>query len=606
MPGIFGIISNSPHEKIERELRVMMGCMMHEPFYNSGTYLNESMGIYLGWICHRNSFDDCMPVFNERKDMVLVFTGENFPDPTAIDHLKRIGHSFDTSNASYLIHLYEESPDDFLMQLNGWFSGILIDSRNDKATLFNDRYGMQRLYIHESKDEFLFSSEAKALLEIRPELRSLHFKGLGEYLTCGCVLENRTLFSNILLLPGGSEWTFQGGTCTKKASFFKPSDWENQPVLDNETFYSRLKKTFLNILPRYFNSSEPIGMSLTGGLDTRMIMACINCPPGSLPCYTFGGMYRECLDVSISKKVAEVCKQSHRVLELGDKFLSDFPKYAEKSVYISDGLLDACGSYELYLNKVAREIAPVRMTGNYGSEILRSARAFKAIQPRDGLLERAFLVHVREAVDTFTEVSRGHKLTFAAFKQGPWAGCGRLSVEQSQLTMRTPFMDNDLVSLVYRAPKQAIANHEVSLRLIKDCNPVLTGILTDRGIGLTDNSFSLLTRFYYNFLIRSEYYYNHGMPDWLARLDNMLSPLRLEKLFLGHNKFHHFRIWFRREMAQYVLNVLLDNRTQTRPYLNRVFLEKMVSDHMKSCGNYTHEINMVLTIELMHRLLIDQ
>jgi len=54
---------------------------------------------------------------------------------------------------------------------------------------------------------------------------------------------------------------------------------------------------FLNILPRYFNSKEPIGMSLTGGLDIRMIMVCINQPPESLPCYTFGGMYRDSFDI---------------------------------------------------------------------------------------------------------------------------------------------------------------------------------------------------------------------------------------------------------------------------------------------------------------------
>ena len=191
------------------------------------------------------------------------------------------------------------------------------------------------------------------------------------------------------------------------------------------------------------------------------------------------------------------------------------------------------------------------------------------------------------------------------FKQGPWSGCGRLSVEQSQLIMRTPFMDNELVALSYQAPEQAITSNRTSLRLIQDCNPALSAILTDRGIGITDNPFLFLIRFYYAFLIRSEYYYNQGMPHWLTRIDNMLSPLHLEKLFLGQNKFHHYRVWFRRELAQYVLDVLSDKQTCTRSYLSRAFVEKMVSDHMKGLKNYTSEINMILTIELTQRLLVD-
>ena len=589
----------------ECDLSIMMDCMIHESFYNTGSYVNDQLGIYIGWVCHRNAFADCMPVFNEKRDLVLIFSGENFPDRELIGRLKRQGHEFDPSNASTLIHLYEEEGEDFLKKLNGWFNGVLIDCRMAKAVLFNDRFGMQRIYYHENKDEFLFSSEAKSLLKIRPALRNINLRSLGEFLSCGCVLQNRTLFSNIFLLPGGAAWTFQNGGCSKKDFYFEPGSWENQPILGKETFYSQLKDTFLKILPRYFKSRGPIGMSLTGGLDTRMIMACINQPPGSLPCYTFGGMYRDNLDVSISRKVAKECHQPHHVIKLDKEFLADFAKYAEKSIYISDGYFDAGGSYELYLNKLAREIAPIRMTGNFGSEVLRSVRAFKAIPPCNGLLHPDFNAYIQEAIETFTEISKGHRLSFTIFKQGPWNSYGRLAVEQSQLTMRTPYMDNDLVALVYRAPEEVTSTTEIQLRLIADCHPALSRILTDRGIGGRYNSFSIFARLYYEFLFKAEYYYNHGMPHWLAKLDNTFASLYLEKLFLGRHKFHHFRVWFRRELAQYVRDILLDKRTETRSYLNKAFLEKMVSGHIRGDYNYTNEINMVLTVELIQRLLIE-
>ncbi|MGO9138319.1 MAG: hypothetical protein ACLQBC_11700 [Syntrophales bacterium] len=605
MPGIVGIISKRERDINERDLDAMMDCMMHEPFYNSGAYINDQLGIYVGWICHHNSFADCMPIFNEKKDLVLIFSGENFADRELIERLKRQDHEFDTSNASALIHLYEEDGEDFLKRLNGWFNGVLIDGRLDKAILFNDRYGMQRIYYHENKYEFLFSSEAKALLNIRLVLRKIDFKSLGEFLSCGCVLQNRTLFSDISLLPGGAAWSFQNGKCSKKEHYFEPTMWENQPILEKELFYEKLKETFLTILPKYFYPTQPIAMSLTGGLDTRMIMACIEQPANSLPCYTFGGIYRDSLDVVISRKVANACHQQHHVIKLGTEFLDDFAKYAEKSVYISDGYLDACGSYELYLNKYARDIAPIRMTGNFGSEVLRSVRAFKAVPPCNGLLDPQFNIYIREAVETFSEISKGHRLSFTLFKQGPWSYYGRLAVEQSQLTMRTPYLDNDLVGLVYQAPEEATSTVELQLRLIGDCNPALSWIPTDRGFGGRYRSVSIFSRRYYEFLFKAEYYYNHGMPHWLANLDSALSPLHLEKLFLGRNKFHHFRIWFRRELARYVRDILSDKLTASRPYLNKNFLEKIVSGHMRGDHSYTNEINMVLTAELLHRLLIE-
>jgi asparagine synthase (glutamine-hydrolysing) len=177
----------------------------------------------------------------------------------------------------------------FLRRLNGWFCGVLVDPRNSKVVLFNDRYGMQRVYYHEGKESFLFGSEAKSLLRIKPELRQIDMQGLGELVSCNCVLENRTLFPEISLLPGGAAWTWGRGSGLSKNSYFKPSEWESLPPLDEATFYAQLNETVRKVIPRYFREKGRVGMSLTGGLDSRMMMACLNPLPGELPCYTFVG-----------------------------------------------------------------------------------------------------------------------------------------------------------------------------------------------------------------------------------------------------------------------------------------------------------------------------
>ena len=607
MPGITGIIGKMPQKKAEKDLNSMIDCMKHESFYSSGAYINEELGLCSGWVCHTGSFADCMPIFNEKRDVVLIFFGEDFADKELFDQLKGKNHQFERSNASYLIHLYEEKEDEFLIKLNGWFCGILVDVRKGKMILFNDRYGMQRIYYHENNDAFYFSSEAKSLLKIIPELRKIDTRGLGEFFCCDCVLENRSLFKDIFLLPGGAVWTFDRNHSITKSKYFAPGIWENQTMLENEFFYEKLKETFPRILPRYFNSVQPIGMSLTGGLDTRIIMALVNARQGTLPCYTFGGMYRESFDVKIGRKVAELCHQPHQVVQLDNSFLVHFPAYAEKSVYVSDGTLDVSESAELYVNRLARSIAPIRMTGDYGSEILRGVRFLRANYPNESLFQADFKEYLKNAMSTYHEIEHENPLSFTLFKDAPWLGYGRLSVQQSQLTMRTPYMDNDLVALMYRALPEVRSSKQISLRLIRDGNSVLGSIMTDRGIGGKSNYlFGRIAQLYYEFLFKAEYAYNYGMPQWLVRVDHAAARLHVERLFLGRHKFHHFRVWFRDELSDYIREVLLDERALSRAYLNRAFVQQMVRSHTEGYRNYTIEITKVLTAELIQRLLIEE
>ncbi|MBN2107882.1 MAG: hypothetical protein JW832_10700, partial [Deltaproteobacteria bacterium] len=439
MPGITGIISKLPRERNESDLHSMLSCMTRESFYASGTYMQPDMGFYAGWVCHKDSFCDCMPVMNEKKDLALIFFGENFTDLDFFDELKAKHHKFDSSNASYLIHMYEESGLSFLNELNGWFSGLLIDLRQGKAVLFNDRYGMQRIYYYEGTDGFYFSSEAKALLKVCPQLRELDMQGLGELCSCNCVLEYRSLFKNIFVLPENSAWTFDRAGGLIKEQYFKPAEWEEQPWLEKDFFYEKLKETFIKVLPRYFRSAQKAAISLTGGFDTRVLMAHMSMPSGKYPCYTFGGMYRDCSDVKVARKVAGACGQTHQTIPLDRNFLSQFADLAEKTVYISDGYLDVGGAPELYINRLARDIAPVRITGNHGSEVLRSMRWLKYSRPTTALFHGDFTGYIDAARNTFQNVNRqaGHPLTFSLFKEAPWLQYNRLTVEQSQLIPRT-------------------------------------------------------------------------------------------------------------------------------------------------------------------------
>jgi asparagine synthase (glutamine-hydrolysing) len=605
MPGIVGLVTKMPYEYAESQLLQMVEAIRHEPFYKTGTWMDKSLGVYVGWTALKHSFSDGMPLSNERGDVMLVFAGEEFPEPRTARQLKERGHAIDGDGPSYLVHLYEEDPL-FPAGLNGQFHGLLVDRTRATTLLFNDRYGMHRIYYHESKEAVYFAAEAKAILKIHPELKSADSRGLGELVTCGCVLENRTVFKGIHILPPASAWLLREGSVERKSAYFQPQQWEDQTPLEPESYYLELRDIFAQNLPRYFNGKEQIGMSLTGGLDTRTIMAWQQCPPGSLHCYTYGGMFRECRDVQVARQVANVCQQPYHVIPVGDEFLSCFPHYAERSLYLADGCIDVFRSPDLYVSERAREIAPVRMTGLYGDEILRYHRAFKPMDLSLGLFHSDFLSYVCKAKATYSELLYQHPLSFSVFQQAPWHHYPILALEQTQVTVRTPFLDNDFIRTVFRAPLAASANNDLRVRLIGDGNSVLQHIQTDRGFGGRRGQFlATASRSFLEFTFKAEYAYDYGMPQWLAWSNYLLSPLQLERLFLGRHKLLHFRIWYRDALSAYVQEMLLDPRTLSRPYIERKGLEAIVRAHLKGDRNYTMEIHRILTLELLHRLFLD-
>ena len=604
MPGLVGVISRMPRDRAVAELNRMVQALRHEPFYETGTWIDESLGIYVGWAVRKGSFCDGNPIVNEKGEVTLFLSGSVYASPQTTDSLRAKGHCFDGREASYLVHSYEEDPG-FFTDLNGLFHGLVIDQARGTATLFNDRYGMHRLCYHQSEDGFYFAGEAKAILAARPELRRADEQGLGEFVACSCVLGNRTIFKDIYVLPGGSAWTFRNAVLDNKTAYFQPKEWEEQVPLSEKDYYRELRDVFAESLPLYFSGAERAGMTLTGGLDTRLIMAWHKAERGALPCYTFGGMLRECGDVRIARHIARMYGQRHEVIPIAREFLSRFPHYAERSVYMSEGGADIYRASDLYVSEKARAIAPAKVVGTYGSEIIRHAVMFKATAPPEGLFRREFTKEIERGAATYSELRKLHPVTFAAFVQSPWYHQGILALEGSQLSVRSPYLDNGFVRAVFRGPKSNGSGPDIRLRLIAEGDPELARFPSDRGVGGASGGAFPISRGWLEFTFKAEYAYDYGMPQWASRFDSFLSPLHVERLFLGRHKVSHFRVWYRDALAEYVREILLDRRTLTRPYLEPHAVGAIVEGHTRRGLNYTTAIHKLLTLELIERLFFD-
>ncbi len=606
MPGLVGIISATLGDKQRDDIQKMRRHLLHDRGYSTGTIFSEEAGTAIGWAHHPGSFSDCAPIWNNSNDLGLIFFGEDFSDEWSTPSPRCEGENGGWT-PRYILDSYQRTGPNFLAKLNGWFNGVILDYKQRAAILFNDRFGLQRLYYHAAGDSFYFASEAKCLLSVLPAVRELDPLGIAELSSVGCVMQNRTIFSGVKVLPPASRWTFPRQSPPAKETYFDNSEWEKQEPLDEEGFYLQLKETFSRVLPKYFRGNQQVGMSLTGGLDGRMIMAWANCPPGQLPCYTFGGSYRDCTDVIAARRVARTAEQSHEIIPVDGEFHRQFPELAQRSIYLSDGAMDVTGAVELYVNEIARKIAPVRLTGNYGSEVLRDSVAFRPRSLNESLFNPEHLELSKQAASIYAQEREDNLHSFIAFKQVPWHHTSRLSVEQTQLTMRSPFLDNELVALMYRSPASLSRSPVPALRLIAEGNEAMSRIPTDRGLRFRPLPIvDKLRNQFQEFTFKAEYAYDYGMPQWLVKADRMFRPFHLERVFLGRHKFHHFRIWYRDKLSDYLKEVLLDPTTRARPLFRKNALERIVSDHLSGARNYTVQLHQALSYELIHRELIER
>jgi asparagine synthase (glutamine-hydrolysing) len=260
----------------------------------------------------------------------------------------------------------------------------------------------------------------------------------------------------------------------------------------------------------------------------------------------------------------------------------------------------------VYVNRLAREISPLRITGNYGSEIVRGNVAFRPRALPPGMLEPQLDTLVQTAQAEYHAARQGSDLAFVAFKQVPWHHHARLSVEQSVLTPRSPYLDNRLVALMFRASSVMRRCREPSLRVVSEAHAGLGALPTDRGlVAGRPSPIARLRHALREFSARAEYAYDYGMPQSLAHIDRLLAPLQPERLFLGRHKFYHFRVWYQRELAPFVRDTLLSPGASAQEWYRPGVLRGMVEAHVAGRANHTLDLHRALTLELTQRRLIN-
>ncbi|WP_167957203.1 asparagine synthase (glutamine-hydrolyzing) [Anaerosporobacter faecicola] len=279
MCSISGII-NSKLSLTQKEnlLHKMMNTLWYRGPDSKGMYndTNCTMGSTRLKIIGINNGDQ--PIYSERMDIVLVCNGEVLNYKELKRELVKLGHIFRTdTDVEVFIHLYEEYSDRFLEKVNGQFALALYDKNKNVVILARDRTGISPLFYYYHNNHFYFASEIKALFELDIP-RELSFQSVYESLCLWSVPYPYTVFKDIYQVIPGELITIKIDD-DKSLQVNKTKYWElNFNTKFDGTFQDakvEMRQLLIDSVDRAMTADVPVGMYLSGGVDSTIIASII-------------------------------------------------------------------------------------------------------------------------------------------------------------------------------------------------------------------------------------------------------------------------------------------------------------------------------------------
>lgn len=317
------------------------------------------------------------PIFNEDGTIAVIFNGEiyNFQEERAV--LADRGHIFTThSDTETIVHAYEEYGEKCLEHLQGMFAFAVWDSRKKRLFLARDRMGKKPLYYTYGRDFFIFASELKALLEHPATARKLHFPSLARYLLYEYVPAPDTIFQNIYKLDPAAFLTFERGGIKNAPYWDIPVGRRLQ--LDEVECERRFAELILKSVQRRLMSDVPLGVFLSGGIDSSCVVAMMAelLPPENIHTFSIGFSEDSFDESRYARAVAEYFGTRHEEEILSEKSaLEILPHVAE---FLDEPLGDASILPTYLLSRFTRRHVTVALGGDGGDELLAGYPTFQA------------------------------------------------------------------------------------------------------------------------------------------------------------------------------------------------------------------------------------
>ncbi len=406
MCGINGILHLQSQKKVdERILTKMRDSLEHRGPDDKGLFIENNIG--LG---HRRlsildiSLAGHQPFLSDDGRYVMVYNGEIYNFKDFYPELRSNGFDIKThSDTEVLLKLFQLHGSKMLNQLNGMFAFVIWDKKERKLTAVRDRMGVKPLYYSFYNESFYFASEQKALFTAGIPLKMAP-EGLEEYVFNRFVAGENTLYENIKkVLPGYVMCIHESGKITNEKWWDLKAEIQNQPKIQNPVEWFR--ETFDDSVKLRMVSDVPVGVLLSGGLDSSSILASLNHHNyKGIQTFNIGFKEKEHNESYLAKMMAEKFDYGFHTMQLEDNAL--FDKLIDSTYFQDEPIMHLSEPHILALSQLAKPSVKVLLSGEGADELMGGYVRYKALKYPSLLNSIATIGHM----DYFTTKPRYEKL----------------------------------------------------------------------------------------------------------------------------------------------------------------------------------------------------
>lgn len=615
MPGIFGFSKLINDDQAFVLLKGMASALAPEERFTKEFFAHAGLGIGRASLGILNPAKQ--PLWDQSQQVGIVFEGEIFePLPQATQLATQ---SDNQKNAeSLFLHLYLAEGVTFASRINGAFCAAILDLRDQKIVVINDRLGLYPIYYYHRGGEFAFASGVRALL-VDPSLpRNIDRIAIQEFLTFDHVLGQRTLLEDVQLMPQASVAAFQHGQFNIAPYYhFKYTDVYpfREPESYREQFIFEMKRA----AQRQSTGNQPKGVMLSGGLDSRFLVASLaeQIKPDSL--HTFTWSIPKSDDARYAREVASVLNTRHHFFELRPDWLMT---HGEKAVRLTDGMGNLVNLHAMANIEEEAKISRLIYKGFMGDamfgfglrprfwadydreteiqEHLQAYRDYRVLTfdlpEHSAIFTDSFLNHTQDGLlQDFSKGMRAaavrqmatQRLYFDLTQRVPRMTINGVLVARDQAAIRLPFTDNDLVEFSMTIPPYLAFERRLMMDAFIHAYPKLARIPTPRDhLPMVSCAREMLMR---NAQFIKWHLRRMGL-NWIAGPES--------------RPYKDYHTWFRTGLRHWVEETLLSQQSLERGYFQPERVRQLVNEHMNG-RNHSVRLGAMMAIELWHRMYID-
>lgn len=616
MCGIAGFVNLQCNQaQAEHMIDIMCQIIRHRGPDDQGTWTEEGTALGMRRLSIIDLAGGHQPIFNETKDILVVFNGEIYNYQHLQEELQARGHHFATNtDTEVIVHAYEEYGDDCVKHLRGMFSFAIWDKRRQRLLAARDRFGKKPLNYYWDGQRLIFGSEIKSILEAGIP-REVDTIALDEFLLYRYVPTPLTLFKNVKKLPAAHILVYENGQISTRRYWELSFDPTCQD--DEATAMERTLALLKDAIQVRLMSDVPLGAFLSGGVDSSIVVALMS-QMMSQPVKTFsiGFEEDEFNELPYARHVARRFGTDHHEFFVKSDLVTTLPQlvWAYDEPFGDSSMLPT-----YYVSKLAHEHVTVALSGDGGDEIFGGYEQYR----------REYLIH---CVPPLLRTTLGHASRLlpngvrGKKRLGTWLrDYGMRSIESSML-----FPDHARASYYTPEAFERVRHHDPFERHLSDyrrfqhLDPTARMQCVDARHYLTDDILvkvdkasmfnSLETRAplldqhlveYVASLLPSVRFHNGQSKHLLKRIAGSLLPDEIL-----HRSKRGFSIpisrWFREDLNDYARSILDSPRARQRGIFNHEFMQTLLApDAHMHFVNHGSAIWNLLCLELWFETYMD-